>query len=251
MTSLFGTVQAYQPMASTYLALAPECGDKIFGSNINYCNLVNWGIYDGQEYDPAVLNKYKSQQVSYENSLITNGIPAIDTFAPTSDSASLSNKSVTVYSLLKQLPHLSTMASIVEKSGWVDYLNSANDNFKVTLFAPSNAALKNTLYSDYKMWNSNNLRAFAQAHTLPFAFEQSSAIGRKLKLYTSLETFTVFIDGTGEVSDKLNFYIPSNKMFNLQYPYPMERINVVASYYTNNGALYEIDAPFDPQVIVY
>ena len=255
MASLQGTTQAYQALAGTYLNLAPSCGDKLFGSNIDYCDLVTWGIYDGQENDPKVLKSYLNQTNSKIKSVWQTGEDAIkDAYGePVSYSLSPANTKTTVYGLLSQLPQLSTMKKVIERSGWDSYLNSANDIYKVTLFAPNNQAFENSIYAQmpFENWNKNNLRVLGQAHTLPFTFEQGQAIDRKLRLYTALNGFSVYIDGTGEVSNKLNFYIPPDKMLNLRYPNPMKRINVVQAYYTNNGALYEIDGIFDPEVILY
>jgi len=252
MSSMQGTTQAYQPLADTYIALAPSCGDKIFGTDINYCNLVSWGIYDGQENDPRVLQSYLKQQNNLNKSVFAADQQAWDTKSPTSYSNSASNQDTTVWSLMKSLPQLSTMARICERSGWKDYIDRANPLAKITVFAPNNQAFQTTQFAHvpYEQWNKNDLRLVGQAHTLPFAFQQSDAIDRKLRLYTSLDSFSVFIDGTGEVSDKLNFYIPPTHMLSYRYPNPLKRINVVQGYYTQNGALYEIDGVFQPQVYI-
>ena len=253
MSGLYGTTQAYNPIAGTYLALAPNCGDKLFGTNIDYCNLVKWGIYDGQENDPEVLKQYLKQRDSQYESLFQQGVAAEKTTSPTSYSMAPSNRETTVWSLLSSMPQFSTFKKIIEKSDWFQYINQANDLYKITLFVPNNKAFEKNGWQNLNLdsWNKNNLRAIAQGHTLPFAFQQDSAYNRKLRLYTALETFSVYIDGTGEVSPKLNFYVPPDKMLNLRYPNPLKRINVLQGYYTNNGALYEIDGVFEPEVIVY
>ena len=252
--SLQGTTQAYQPMASTYIALAPSCGDKIFGTNVNYCDLAQWGIYDGQEYDPKVLGMYMSQKKAYQNSVLGQDKLASQTTDPVSYSTAPSNQSTTVWSLLSSLPQLSTFKKILERSGWKDYINHANPLYKVTVFAPSNQSFKDTAieHTPLENWNRNSLRLIGQAHTLPFAFEQSSAYGRKLRLYTTLDAFSVFLDGTGEITSGLSFYSqqPEPELLNQRYPLPYKRINVVQGYYTNNGALYEIDGVFEPQVVL-
>lgn len=253
MTSLSGITQAYNGLASTYLALAPNCGDKIFGTDINYCDLVQWGIYDGQENDPKVLAMYDRQRKASQNSVLLANAQAVQTTSPTSYSWSPSNSNTTVLSILDQLPQASTFRKLVYKSGWDKYVNSANDLYKVTLFAPINEAFMKDGWQNISLegWNKNNLRSIAQAHTLPFAFEQEQAYNRKLQLTTSLETFNLYVDGTGEVRPTVNFYIPPNKMLELRYPKPLQRIEIIQAFYTNNGALYLIDGIFDPDVIVY
>ena len=252
--SLQGTTQAYQPLANTYLALAPSCGDKVFGTNVNYCDLVQWGIYDGQENDTRVLSMYIQQRDQYQNSVFAADKKAADTTDAVSYSTAPSNQRTTVWSLLSSLPQLSTFKKILERSGWKDYINQANELYKVTLFAPSNSAFKDTAieHTPLENMNRNNLRLIGQAHTLPFAFEQSAAYGRKLRLYTTLDAFSVFLDGTGEITPSLSFYSqqPEPQLLNQRYPMPYKRINIVQGYYTNNGALYEIDGVFEPQVVL-
>jgi hypothetical protein len=253
MSSLQGTTQAYQPMGSTYIALAPSCGDRLFGSGIDYCNLVGWGIYDGQEKDPRVLQKYLNDENRDLKALTKLGsaamIQAADENSAVDYSSSISNQTTSVWSLLQSLPQLSTMKKLVERSGWDKYISSANSLYKITLFAPTNQAFASSPIA-YQHTNPRDLRLIAEAHTLPFSFDQNSAYGRKLRLYTSLEAFSVYLDGTGEVQNNLNFFIPSNELKAFTYPKPLKRINILQGYYTNNGALYEIDGIFEPQVYV-
>ena len=243
MSSLYGTTQAYNPLDSTYLALAPSCGDKIFGTNINYCDLVRWGILDGEENDPRVLDLYESQQAQ-KTSVFKN-------FAK--ERKDTTSGATSVLSLLNQLPELSNFREAVYRSGWNKYIDQASDLFKVTLFVPLNSAFPK-LGPRKPLWNGivggveSDLRAIMQAHTLPFGFEQSAAYNRKLRLYTALPSFSVFMDGTGEVRENLNLYTVSNDLLTLQYPEPIKRINVGQAYYTNNGALYVIDDVLRPNL---
>ncbi len=252
MASMQGTTQAYQPMSDTYVALTPSCGDKLFGSNIDYCNLVSWGIYDGQERDPRILNAYQTQQQQLFTNLGMANRQAWNTFDTSDFSLSPSNQSTTVWNLMNSLPQLSQFTRMMKRANWDSYIANANPLSKVTVFAPNNGAISESPYAHipFENWNKNNLRLLGQAHTLPFVFEQSSAINRKLRLYTALDAFSVYIDGTGQVSKQLNFYIPPDQMLLYRYPQPLKRINVIQGYYTNDGALYEIDGVFEPQIIV-
>ena len=253
-----GTTQAYQPMSDTYIALTPSCGDKLFaavgGTPIDYCDLVSWGIYDGQERDPRIVSKYVTQQSNLMNNVNIANQLAWQTQAPTNYSLSPSVQTTSVWSLMNSLPQLSQFARMMKRAGWDQYLQNANELSKITIFAPNNGAINSTSspfsYTPFEQWNPNQLRVLCQAHTLPFVFEQSSATNRKLRLYTTLDSFSVYIDGTGEVSKQLNFYIPPSQMLLYRYPQPLKRINVIQGYYTNNGALYEIDGIFEPQVVV-
>lgn len=253
MSSLYGTTQAFNPIAGNYLALAPNCGDTVWGTGINYCDLTRWGIFDGQENDPKVLQAYASQQNKTSKSVFQAIREAQSTNSPTSYSLAAGNKRSSIGTLLEELPQFSKFNQLIKRSGWNDYIDNSDALYKVTLFAPNNNAfLKNGWENiDISKWDKNNLRSIAQAHTLPFGWEQETAYGRKFQLYTALPSFQVYLDGTGEVQNNLNFYIPPNRLQTLQYPAPLKRINLLQGYYTNNGALYEIDGIFNPNVIVY
>jgi len=256
MTSLFGTTQAFQGLAGTYLYLAPNCGDKVFGTDINYCSLTNWGIYDGQEKDAAVLNLYKKQRNScmdgmcdptskFTQSQKEDYDRATSTITPNG-----STTKTTVWSLIQSHPRLSKWKKIVEKTGYDKYINELNGITYVTMFAPVNESIPDEWMSNLQNVTGNSIRPLAQAHTLPFQLDQKQAYGKKLRLYTSLETYSVYLDGTGEVRDTLNFYIPPEDILNLRYPQPLSRINILQGYYSNNGALYLIDGMFSPNVVV-
>lgn len=253
MSGLYGTTQAYNPVAGNYLALAPNCGDKIFGTNIDYCDLVKWGIFDGQENDPRVLSAYTNQYNAQKLSLLDEVHQARQTYAPTSYTNAKSSAIRNVMDVIDQLPHLSTFRSLIYQSGWNEYLEATNELRKVTIFAPVNSAWNRDGWEtiSLKDWKKYNLRNLMKGHTLPFGFEQDFALGRKTRLYTVLPSFSVYIDGTGQVQKNLNFYIPPDEMLTMRYPKPMRRINVLNTYYTNNGAVYEIDGVFNPNVIVY
>ena len=234
MSSLQGTTQAYNVLDSTYLALAPNCGDKIFGTNINYCDLTRWGIVDGEENNLAILNEY----LQYRKNSVLN-------FPPPSE-PSKSSQSTSVLSMLDNIPSVSNFRAAVYTSGWATYLDKASTLFKVTLLVPVNSGFDVTnLRKD-----PNDLRALMQAHTLSFGFEQEAAYDRKLRLYTTLPSFSVFLDGTGEVSNKLNLYTVSNELLTLQFPKPIKRINILQAYYTNNGAVYVIEEGLTPEYVM-
>jgi hypothetical protein len=261
MTSLYGTTQAYNGLANTYLYLAPSCDDKLFGTNINYCSLSQWGIYDGQEADPKVLNMYKAQTQACNNGLCSTALGDMlkdqqekDAFTKSMSTITLngSTQKSTVYSLLQRNPKLSKWRKIVERAGFVPYINSMNGNYRVTMFAPTDDQIPDEWMVKLPYMAPNTLRPLCLAHTLPFFFDQRDATGRKLKLYTSLTnpTYAVYIDGTGEVRNTLNFYVPPEEMLHVSYPQPMERIDLLQGWYGNNGALYEIGGMFSPSVVV-
>ena len=245
MTSLYGTAQAYNAIADVYLSLAPTDDDRLFGTDVKYSDLARWGIYDGQEEDPVVLNAYFQQRKGSVQSLLSVGSKAAESFK-----IKLNSNPSTVAGLLASLPDTQLFAGMVEESGWSEYLNGVNENYRVTILAPTNEAIRRAL-ANGSLQSVIPTRDLVKAHTLPFTVEQSQAIHRKLKLYTTLEGFEVYLDGTGEVKKTLNFYKPHDTFNTLTYPKPLDRIDVKQVYYTNNGALWVIDGVFEPLVYVY
>ena len=180
MTSLFGTTQAYNGLADTYLYLAPSCDDKVFGTNINYCNLSNWGIYDGQEGDPNVLNLYQSQMSSCNKGLCKAGLGELikdskekEAFqkAMSTITENGSTQKVTVASLLSRNPRCSKWKKIVEKAGFMPYIDKNNGQYQVTMFCPTDNVIPDEWMSKLPYMAPNTLRPLCLAHTLPFFFD--------------------------------------------------------------------------------
>ena len=247
MSGIYGTTQSYDGLAGTYLYLAPSCGDKLFATNINYCDLTNWGIYDGQENDPKVLAIYQSQR----KKCTTNTCDTVDTTKyQNATSIAPGNAKTTVWSFMQRLPNLSKWCKLVKRANFESYLNSINDITYVTVFAPTDDALTDDWMTFFNNTDKGTLRTYIQVHTLPFFFDQRQATDKKLRLYTSLETFSLYVDGTGEVSNRLNLYIPKEEWLNFRYPEPLKRMNIGQAYYANNGALYLLDGVCKPNVAV-
>lgn len=241
MSSLYGTNQAYQALSDTYLALSlDENGDKIFPTNIKYNDLVEWGIYDGQERDPFVVNEYMRQQQNCIGSLCKEEEKTMSDYS----------LSTTVWNTMMNMSEISKFVALCHRSGWNRYLNDPNSLSKVTIFAPINQAIPDTWIEKMNVMNGNSIRPFMSAHTLPFAFKIEQAKGRKLRLYTSLNTYSIYVDGTGEVEEGVNIYVPKTTFNTLSYPTPFERIHILKVIYTQNGTIVIIDGICKPQVIV-
>ena len=241
MSGLYGITQAYNGLTDTYLALAPSCGDKLFDTNINYCDLVNWGIYDGQEQVPNVLDMYKQQGTTCSDGLCGTSQTDYD---------SVSTDGTTIWSVLKRLPNASKWRQFVVRTGLDAMCQLQNGITQNTLFVPVDEVIPDSWMKKITTVPGNALRPLVQAHMLPFAFDQEQAKARKLRLYTSLDTFSVYIDGTGEVTSGYSFYVPSTQMKNFRYPQPLQRINIKQGYFTQNGAIYLIDGMFAPPIVL-
>ena len=243
MSSLYGTTQAYQAISDTYLALSLGCDDKIFGTDIPYCNLVDWGIYDGQERDPYVLNMYQKQHKK-QSDFCTDPL-----CKKQYESLDLSS-STTVWNIMQSLPECSKFTSICYRSGWNQYLNQSNPLSKVTIFVPINQSIPDDWLERMKSLNGNTVRPFCKSHTLPFALEIEQTKKRKLRCYTCLDSFSIFIDGTEEVEPGVTIYEPKDTFNTLTYPTPLRRIHILKTIYTQNGTIMLIDGIFKPKVLV-
>ena len=136
MSSIQGTDTGYSAIAGNYLALAPECSDTIFGTNINYCKLVHDGtmkngfldgkFVDGYENDPYVISKY----MSLRNEFNTNLSKDIKL-----EKGTIKN----IYQLLHTIPETSEIAKIVD---YADFGNKLESSTFSTFIAPSNTAVK-------------------------------------------------------------------------------------------------------------
>jgi hypothetical protein len=229
MTSTFGYDTAYSVISDYYLNLAPNCNDKVFGTNVNYCNLVKSGIVDGQENDPAILNKYESLYKSLHKSINAQ---------PVSDSE------VTIKSVLEDLPNTSVYRSSIQQTGWDKWINTSKN---ITLFVPSDQSFSNA----YRTWlNSKNIavtRDVLKAHTLPYKLEHEDVQDRLIRVNTMKDSFSFMFDDTARVLPYANVYTPSYAMMAYTYPHLENRIKVLETYEIPNLAtIYVIDGVFKP-----
>lgn len=247
MTSIQGTDTAYGAIDGNYLALAPECSDTIFGTDINYCSLVKAGtskngfmkgyFKDGDEEDPDVIKQYQTM-VEQFNKNITKGI-------------TLKQKSPsTINDLLHLIPEVSEISKIVDLTNYSKNLSFDMGPY-TTFIAPSNDALKKAKNTWLKTTNPNVLRNLLMSHTLDFLLSPVTLQTRLTRVYTHNPAFWFVADGTGKFSNQLNFYQEPYTLQDLTYNLPYDRFNVLKTYTTDNGILYIIDGIFSPDIILY
>jgi hypothetical protein len=247
MTSIQGTDSGYSAISGIYLKLAPECSDTIFGTDINYCQLVEDGtkkngflkgrFVDGQENDPEIIAKYQQLKENF-NKKLTSQIQ-LKPKAPS-----------TVYDLLHIIPNVSEMLKLVDMAEYGEYLQTPS-YLPITFIAPINSALSNATSTWLKTKSKGILKSLLKAHTLDYILVPKTIENRLLRIYTKNQSFYFTADGTGKFKNYINFYQEPTVMLNYQYNLPYDRFKVVATYVTDNGILYLIDGIFSPQMILY
>ena len=221
MTTSFGVDTAYSAISDYYLALAPNCDDTIFGTNVNYCNLVKTGIVDGQENDPAIVygfqNYTKGVQKSFDKAVKQQ--PIADT-------------PVTILSILKDNPETMLFSQLCDLTGWSEYLKATRD---LTVFAPTNSSLQNALNTWLSVGDTSTIKEVLKAHTLKYNLNYPDLQNKLLKLTTVKEGFNFFIDDTNRHTLYTNVYTKSYHFNNFTYPLPEVRIPLLKAFTTNGG----------------
>jgi hypothetical protein len=246
MTSLQGTDTAYAAIDGNYLALSPECSDTIFGTNINYCNLVRAGtnpygfmkgkFVDGNEEDPTVLNEYEKFKVNFQSNLART-LP-LKKEAPK-----------TVYDLLHLIPNVSETLKLVDETDFAPYLINAPKG--ITFIAPTNDFLKKARSSWFKTKSKGIIKSILMAHLLDYILAPRSIASRLLRVFTHNPAFWFTADGTQRYSKEITFYQEPTSLLNNEYSLRYDRFNIVGTYMTDNGILYVIDGMFLPENINY
>jgi hypothetical protein len=246
MTSLNGYDTGFSSISENYLYLAPTCTDNIYGTSINYCNLVrSKGIWDGQEKNPKVLKEYSdAQQAEYT---FMNKHP---------QKVKSGDTNWSVIDLIEKHPRLTEYRKILKLCP--ELKKKFHEAFFVTLFVPNDSAFKRAnwikqLKNDSVFGlNTYNARAVTllKSHALDFTLGQEVLMGRNTMVNTMNEPYTFYIDGTGQIARNLVVYnTPTKLRDGITYPKPYAMYNIVESYITDNGNVFVIDGVLEPFVI--
>ena len=219
MTANFGTDTGYSVLAGDFYSLALDCSDKIWGTNINYCDLVQtMKITDGMENDPQVLDSYVKLRDGCYNSLVqrtNNYMNNYDdeTYTMAKDNVTSEHYKTNIFQLLKRIPEASIFTDLCEKTGWSGRLMRSGERDKMTVFVPTNRAFREAASTWLSIQDPKMIRELLKAHTADYALEWKSMIGRLLEIYTYKEGFSFISDGTGRFKEKSTFI--KNLTFNL------------------------------------
>ncbi len=246
MTALNGYDTGFSSISENYLYLAPSCTDNIYGTSINYCDLVRTtGIWDGQEKNPRVLKGYSdAQQREYQ-------FMRANTVKPQQGDTKTS-----VIDLIKNHPRLKVYNKILDTCP--DLKSTFHESYFITIFAPNDQAFKNANWikqlSNDSVFGLNRYNARAikllKSHALDFSLSQEVITGRNTMVNTMNKPYTFLIDGTGNIARNIVVYNQPTVLRNgINYPDTFPMYNIVESYSVDNGNVYVIDGVLEPIVI--
>ena len=247
MTQCQGTDTGYAGLADTYLALALDESDNIYGTDLLYSTPINYSdfvkkmnAYDGQQREPKLLDMYASRRTAFDRGLQA-GIDSKLT-------DNITEGKTNMFDLISQFDDLSEITKILQRDGWDNYLSTTNYG---AFFAPTNNAIKsasNWLSSALK--NRSYIRDILRSHTLEFRLRPDEFISRKLEIYTKLPGFSFILDATGQFTPGVNVYQKPHYQLDMVYPIKTERFNLKKIFETDNGFVYIIDGIFSPSISI-
>ena len=237
MSSIHGTDTSYGAIDKNYLALALDCSETLFGTDINYCNIVHtMKLKDGQENNPEVIKAYTEWRDHF-NYEIAKSIQVDAKKTPD-----------TIYDCLQRIPECS---EIVKWINSVEYGQHLSMNYPTTFIAPINSVI---LYSQ-KTWlrtkQKGILRALLKAHTLDYILSPTSLEGKMLRVSTKCKPFSFIADCTHKITKECTFFQESVTLLSNEYNRIRDRFNILKIIVTKNGIIYIIDGIFSPENIMY
>lgn len=237
MSSIHGTDTAYGAISKNYLALALDCSDTLFGTDINYCNIVHTlKLKDGQENDPNVIKEY-SQGRDRFNYELSKGIPLDTKKTPE-----------TIYDCLQLIPECSEVLKWIDS---VQYGSHLSMNYPTTFIAPIN----DIVLASQKTWlrtkQKGILRALLKAHTLDYILSPTSLDGKMLRISTKCKPFSFIADGTRKITKECTFFQESATLLTNEYNRIRDRFKILKIIVTKNGIIYITDGIFTPENIMY
>ena len=290
MTSLIGNDSPYLAVSDNFFSLSLSDNDFLFGTDttkvngigpikggINYSNLVkSMNIVDGEEMNPDIVSTYMKNVLNDQKIIndATNNIQ-VESQVPS------------IYNLIENFSELNLTKQLIDHGRFKHFLDTEEH---ITFIAPTSNAIQaglntwlrvqglskpNDAFSDYRTssdisvnknfvqpyptkYTPSNLglpdysfiQELLKAHTLNFELDQSSILNKKLELYTMNKGFSVIIDGTARISNKINFYQKPSYNLNYEYPYPTDRFDIVKIFKAKNGYLFIIDGLFSPCISI-
>jgi len=237
MASYFGTDTGYSSIANNYLYLQVNDCDKIYNYDITTQQLRQNGIPEDLFENGAVL-----ADVTMRNNNCAKS--TFDTYTPPSESSRIT----TIYDLLSLYPELSECKKLVDSANYARELSQHSGPHKyVTFFAFTN---ENAALASIWLKRFNTLgfqREFLKAHTCNFVAEPILFKGKKTKVFTRSEGNEVYVDGQ---AIPMYLYSDAKELNGVTYSPPMLKVNIDAFVTCDNGALYIIDRPFYPRIVI-
>lgn len=237
MSSIHGTDTAYGAIGKNYLSLALDCSETLFGTDVNYCNIVHtMKLKDGQENNPEVIKAYTELRDSF-NYQLAQSIP-IDT------------KKIpdTIYDCLQLIPECSEVVKWIDS---VQYGPQLSMNYPTTFIAPVNDIINSSKKTWLRTKQKGILRALLKAHTLDYILSPTSLEGKMLRISTKCKPFSFIADGTRQITKDCTFFQESVTLLSNEYNRIRDRFKILKIIVTTNGIIYIIDGIFSPENIMY
>jgi hypothetical protein len=245
MSHISGTDTAYSSISNIHLYLNVT-NDYVEKAENSYCNLFskgatdeNTGLYTPEyndQWNPELFKKIKKYDQTCIDSLAKNT-------KATPKGALLS----TPFTMLKQLPFLSSCLELVNI---VNYQNILNSYPNITFFAFENSNENSTIVNNFLSSYKNNpyyIKEFLKFHTLKFDLHPSQLVNKKMRLTTLCKSNYIYADGTNNV---LTIYVKHDELNNFSYPNQYELIKVKSWIKLDYGWLYIIEKPILPYIIL-
>jgi hypothetical protein len=237
MASYFGTDTGYSSIANNYLYLEVTDSDKIYNYDITTQQLRQNGISENLYENGSVL-----ADLTMRNNNCLNNLEQV--YTPTPESS----KVTTIYDLLSLYPELSECKKLVDSCNFERELSQKGGPHKYcTFFAFTN---ENAGLASIWLKRFNTLgyqRELLKAHTCNFVAEPILFKGKKTKVFTRSEGNEVYVNGQ---AIPMYLYSDAKELNGVTYSPPMLKVNIIAFLTCDNGALYIIDRPFYPQIII-
>jgi hypothetical protein len=237
MASYFGTDTGYSSIANNYLYLQVTDCDKIYNYDITTQQLRQNGISENLYENGSVL-----ADLTMRNNNCLNNLEQAYTQTPES------SKVTTIYDLLSLYPELSECKKLVDSCNFERELSQKGGPHKYcTFFAFTN---ENAGLASIWLKRFNTLgyqRELLKAHTCNFVAEPILFKGKKTKIFTRSEGNELYVDGQ---AIPMYFYSDAKELNGVTYSPPMLKINIHSFLTCDNGALYIIDRPFYPRIIL-
>ena len=237
MASYFGTDTGYSSIANNYLYLQVTDCDKIYNYDITTQQLRQNGIPENLFENGSVLADLTMRNNNCSRTLM-------DEYTPLPESS----KITTIYDLLSLYPELSECKKLVDSADFKKELSQHSSPHKYcTFFAFTN---ENAGLASIWLKRFNTLgyqREFLKAHTCNFVAEPILFKGKKTKVFTRSEGNEVYVNGQ---AIPMYLYSDAKELNGVTYSPPMLKVNIIAFLTCDNGALYIIDRPFYPQIII-
>jgi hypothetical protein len=237
MTSSFGTDTGFSSISDNYLYLNLNDNDKIYNYDITVGQLRKNRVPEQLYENQSILANLTMDNYNSYRSLIEHTELTPNSSIPT-----------TVYDILSLYPELTECKKLVDSCGYnkeLSYVDSPRKYLTFFAFTNENAGLANIWLKRFNTLGYQ--REFLKAHTTDFTADPILFKGRKVKINTRSLGNELYANGQ---TNPMYFYSDAKDFNLLTYSPPMIKVNILGFITTQNGALYIIDRPFYPQIIL-